>query len=643
MGEKIRLLSDHVANQIAAGEVVQRPASVVKELLENAIDSGATHVSLILKEGGKTLIQVVDDGSGMSETDARMAFERHATSKIREAEDLFDLYTKGFRGEALASIAAVAHVSLKTKEQQHTVGTEITIEGSTLKSQEPCSTPVGTAIVVKNLFYNIPARRNFLKSHTVELRHCLDEFHRVALIHPEVRFDMYHNGSDVFRLPSGSPKQRIVAMFGDKMKEKLVPIEISTEIAEIHGFICKPETAKKTRGEQFFFANHRFIRSPYLHHAIVSGFEGLLKEKTHPGYFITLDVPRDSIDINIHPTKTEVKFEDEQSLYTIIRSTVKHSLGQFSIAPTLDFTKDARLEVPYAYQSKAVQPPEIEVDSSYNPFHAPLVTKKTAFESGTQQRSGKTKGNSSPASWESLHVGLQEKYESEFDERLQTTIGDSLSVETQHTVDTKSGEQGVASFLSEKSFKSDSLVFSVFQLYRKYIVTSTKSTLVLIHQQRAHERILYENVIKNITHSSAVSQQLMFPVELQFSTRDCMELQNLSEYIEQSGFRIEIEPDRVKVTGIPVQSKESEVSAIFHEFLNTQYNNIPDRCSPIERTARAIAKTSAIKSGTQMSPDAQQHLVHSLFACEESQISPEGKKIVTNMSIEEIDRKYNTL
>ena len=347
MADFIQLLPDHVANQIAAGEVVQRPASVVKELLENAIDADATEIILVLKDSGKTLVQVTDNGKGMSTTDARLCFERHATSKIKSAEDLFNLHTKGFRGEALASIAAIAHVELKTKMEGEDVGTRILIEGSEVMAQEVAVLPKGTTIAVKNLFYNIPARRNFLKSNPVETRHIIDEFHRVALAHPKVNFRMVHNGNDVFHLSESNLRQRIVSIFGGKTNEKLVPVSEETDIVKVHGFVLKPEYAKKSRGEQFFFVNDRFIKSPYLHHAVLSAFDGLVKSDHYPGYFLFLAVAPHAIDINIHPTKTEVKFEEEHAIYAMLLATVKHSLGQFSIAPVLDFERDASFETPY--------------------------------------------------------------------------------------------------------------------------------------------------------------------------------------------------------------------------------------------------------------------------------------------------------
>ena len=345
MSSIIQLLPDHVANQIAAGEVVQRPASVVKELLENAVDTKATDIKLIIKDAGKSLIQVVDNGIGMSITDSRLCFERHATSKIRQAEDLFSLYTKGFRGEALASIAAIAHVEMKTKQEQDEVGTHCIVEGSKFMSQDPAVMPKGTSFLVKNLFFNIPARRNFLKSDTVEYRHIVDEFQRVALAHPSIHFTMYHNGSEMFILPISNFRQRIVTVFSGKTNEKLVPIAEETEIVNLHGFIGKPEFSKKNRGEQFFFVNNRYIKSGYLHHAVMAGYEGLLKDGAQPSYFIYLDVPPHTIDINIHPTKTEVKFEDEKTIYAILRSTIKRSLGIYNITPTIDFETEATVDI----------------------------------------------------------------------------------------------------------------------------------------------------------------------------------------------------------------------------------------------------------------------------------------------------------
>ncbi|MGB2153728.1 MAG: DNA mismatch repair endonuclease MutL, partial [Flavobacteriaceae bacterium] len=446
MGDIITLLPDHVANQIAAGEAVQRPASVVKELLENAIDADSSHVQLIIKEGGKTLIQVIDDGKGMSITDARMAFERHATSKIKSASDLFELNSKGFRGEALASIAAVAHVEMLTRTSEDEIATQIKIVGSDVQEQEPIVAPKGTSIAVKNLFFNIPARRNFLKSNAVELRHIIDEFHRVALAHPQIAFTFFQGGNELFDLPATNLRRRISHIFGSKIDDKLVPIEESTSVSSVSGFVLKPIAAKRTRGHQFFFVNDRFIKSPFMHHAIMNAYEGLLAEGTVPGYFIFFNLDPKTIDINIHPTKTEVKFEDEQSLYAILRSCVKHSLGMFSVTPTLDFDRDPNLDTPYNQVNKQVGIPNLEVDSNFNPFKNPVAP-----------RFSKPK----EASWESLYV----------------------EVESQPTPTLLEHES-----MEGKSFDAVKL----FQLMNRFIVSSIGSGLLIIDQQRAHERILYE-------------------------------------------------------------------------------------------------------------------------------------------------------
>ena len=445
----IQLLPDHVANQIAAGEVVQRPASVVKELVENAVDAKATEIKLIVKDAGKTLIQVIDNGLGMNVTDARLCFERHATSKIRHAEDLFAIHTKGFRGEALASIAAVAHVELKTKQDQEELGIHIIIEGSKVITQDVAVLPKGTSFLVKNLFFNIPARRNFLKSDNIELKHIIDEFERVALAHPTISFTMISNGSEVFHLPSSNYRQRIVNIFGGKTNEKLVPVTEETEILKITGFVGKPEFAKKNRSEQFFLVNNRFIRSPFLHHAIMNAYDGLLRDNNQPSYFLFLEVPPHTIDINIHPTKTEVKFDDEQALYAILRATVKHSLGMFNVAPILDFERDANLDVPYDYKDKTLGTPTIQVDRSYNPFETENETKKYSGPSVSFSKNTQTQPH-----WESLYTNLKQ---------------DASEV----SVDTFETDLVASKLFDDKPTESHTLLY---QFNRKYIINSIKST-----------------------------------------------------------------------------------------------------------------------------------------------------------------------
>ena len=589
MADIIQLLPDHVANQIAAGEVVQRPASVVKELLENAIDAGSTQIKLIVKDAGKTLIQVIDNGSGMSTTDARLSFERHATSKIKTAEDLFNLHTKGFRGEALASIAAIAHVELKSKTSTTEIGTKITIEGSEVTSQEVVVVPTGTTISVKNLFYNIPARRNFLKSNSVEMRHIIDEFHRVALAHPNVAFSMISNGSDVFNLPESNSRQRIVNIFGNKTNEKLVPVEEETEILKIKGFVLKPDFARKSRGEQFFFVNDRFIKSAYLHHAVLSAFEGLIKDGTHPGYFLFLDVEPKSIDINIHPTKTEIKFDDEHAMYAMLRSTVKHSLGQFSIAPVLDFNRDAGFDTPYEYSKKSASVPTIEVDKDYNPFQ-----KETKYGSGTfQPRKEKT------ASWESLYVGLQDEHAS--------------TKPSEENVQFESDE--VTGNLFEK--ETETIGQTTFQLQNKYILSPIKTGIMVIHQNFAHQRILYEEVLKNITVKEAVSQQLLFPLLLSFSIPEMEILKKVKEQLEHTGFVFsQIKKDSLEISGIPVTLVESQAEIVLSQLIEDITNEVPDAgFSQNDLLAKSMAKSMAVRSGAPLNKEERDHLVHQLFAC----------------------------
>ena len=608
MADIIQLLPDHVANQIAAGEVVQRPSSVVKELVENAIDANATSIKLIVKEAGKTQIQVIDNGKGMSETDARLCFERHATSKIRSAEDLFQLQTKGFRGEALASIAAIAHVELKTKLEHTDLGTAITIEGSEVKSQEVTVTPQGTSISVKNLFFNIPARRNFLKSNTVELRHIIDEFHRVALAHPSIEFVLYHNGSELFNLPKSNYRQRIVNVFGSKINDKLVPVSEDTEIVKITGFVAKPEYSRKTKSEQFFFVNNRFIKSGYLNHAVSAAFEGLLKEGYYPSYFINLEVDPHSIDINIHPTKTEIKFEDEHTLYAIIRSAVKHSLGQFNVAPVLDFDNDTNLDTPYSYKDKQAVAPVIQVDRNYNPF------KDSGYKSSVQRLH--------TAKWESLYVGV--------------APSPSIEPPDEMAFESEAGNEQLFQTAQEASSSA------VFQLQQKYIVSSLKSGLLIIDQHRAHQRILYESFLKNMTVKSAVSQQLLFPLKLHFSTTDIEHLKSLKQELEQSGFVFEsFKNESIEISGVPFNVSDSEISIIFEQLISDIENEVPEaNFSATDLLAKSMAKSLAVKRGQSLTKEEQEHMLNSLFACKEPAVSPANKPTYITIETNNLDKKF---
>lgn len=610
MTDIIQLLPDHVANQIAAGEVVQRPASVVKELLENAIDAGATEIKLIVKEGGKTLIQVVDNGIGMSNTDARLSFERHATSKIKCAEDLFNLHTKGFRGEALASIAAIAHVEMQTKPEGEEFGTHLRIEGSKVAFQEVAVCPKGTSISVKNLFFNIPARRNFLKSNQVELRHISDEFHRVALVHSNISFHFYNNGSELFNLPKGNFRQRIVQIFGTKMNERLVPVEEDTEVVKLSGFVIKPEYAKKSRGEQFFFANNRFIKSPYLHHAINAAFEGLMRNEMQPGYFLQMEVDPSTIDINIHPTKTEVKFDDEQTLYAILRSAVKHSLGQFNVAPMLDFEHDRNLDTPYSYQSKDAVLPKVTVDPGFNPFEdnksAPRQVQKQSVK------------------------GWQDLYEVD-------------TSDSQHFSSVQFESEATNSNLFDKQATNIEESTVCFQLNHKFIVTKTKSALLVINQNRAHQRVLYEQFLKVLSNDTMVKQELLFPEEKVLVANEFGILKGIEDDLSALGFDITFDSTKksIKIDAVPGLMTEVNIGTVLENLIVTfEEENNTNELSTTELTAKNLAKSMAVKNGQPMDAASQMALVNDLFGCLEPELSPFKKRTYVLVSDNELENKF---
>ena len=611
MSDIIQLLPDNVANQIAAGEVVQRPASIVKELLENAIDAGASEIKLLIKEAGKTLVQVIDNGHGMSTTDARLSFERHATSKIKTAKDLFNLHTKGFRGEALASIAAVSHVELKTKQENQELGTHIKIEGSVIQSQDVISIPTGTSVAVKNLFFNIPARRNFLKSNSIETRHIIDEFNRIALAHPSVDFTLYNNNSESLNLRKGNLKQRIVAIFGSKTNEKLVPIEETTDIININGFVSKPKFTKKKRGEQFFFVNDRYIKNGYLHHAVVNAFDGLLAPGYHPSYFLYLTVPPHSIDINIHPTKTEIKFENEQALYAIIRSTIKHSLGQYNVTPILDFDRDATMDVPYHFKDKkTITNPQIEVDPNFNPFE---------LEKGSNSSNSFEKQKS--AQWESLYAGTNS----------QEVNIQNIEVEAQ--------------IVSKELFdESDNEIKNkTYQVHQKYIISIIKSGVVFINQNLAHQRVLYEDLLTKMTIEDTSCQQLLFPLELVFNKADIELCKEIQPELESTGFQFSsIENDTITLSGIPSNVNQDNLQVLFEELFETIKNEVPESSfSQLDTIAKSLAKSLALKNGTKLTSREQEELLGKLFTCKEPNHSPFGKKTFINLSLEEIQLKFD--
>lgn len=615
MADIIQLLPDHVANQIAAGEVVQRPASVVKELLENAMDAKAARIKLIVKDSGKTLIQVIDDGMGMSTTDARFCFERHATSKIKTAEDLFRLHTKGFRGEALASIAAVAQVELATKQEENEVGTKIHIEGSKILRQEPTVAPKGTSVSVRRLFFNIPARRQFLKSDPVEFRHIIDEFHRVSLTHPDTAFQLFHNDNELFNLPVSNLRQRIVNVFGGRTNEKLVPLSEETDLVGISGFVGKPEFARRSKAEQFFFVNHRFIRNPYLHHAVMSAYDGLIKEGTQPSYFIYLNVDPAGIDINIHPTKTEIKFENEQALYAMLRASVKHSLGQFSAAAVLDFDRDQTLDVQYEQLKTVPILPKIEVDADFNPFDSNKGFDKPRTFLKTSQ----------PA-WESLYVGLESKSNNPLTEELE--------------IDLESEEVTGSIFDKEKENSSPA---EFFQIHQKYIMCMVKSGMLLIDQHRAHRRILYEDFLGKLSEEKTASQQLLFPVTPDFSHGEVGLLSELKEHLEHAGFYFsKFGTEGIEITGIPVLLTPEKTTSILQNLIEDLEHEIPDSYfSAIDLLAKKLSKSIAVRHGQSLNQKEQQQIIDSLFACKEPKLTPENKTVFIRLGWDEIEKKFN--
>lgn len=604
MADIIQLLPDHVANQIAAGEVVQRPASVVKELLENAIDAKATSVKLLIKDAGKNLIQVIDNGIGMSQTDARMSFERHATSKIESAFDIYNLHTKGFRGEALASIAAIAQVELKTKQENKEIGSILKIEGSKIILQEVISTPKGTSIAVKNLFFNIPARRSFLKSNAVETRHIIDEFQRVALAHSDISFLLNHNDNEVYNLKSENFRQRITAIFGDKINDKLIPINETTDLVKITGFVAGPKFSRKKRGEQFFFANNRFIKSNYLNHAINKAYEGLLASGYFPSYFMFLEVDPKTIDINIHPTKTEVKFEHESDIYAIIRATVKHSLGQYNIAPLLDFNRDNTMDVPYDYQKSSKKTPSISVDPEFNPFKNQEKSNFTA----QKEQSG----------WEALYI---------------------------ETKDTRT-ELAVESVISQPELFQDieeKHVTKTLQLQKKYIVSSLKDSMIVIKQSLAHQRILYEELLTKITVEEAVSQQLLIPIEVEFTKQDVAILFEIKQELENVGFKFaEFRSDGVIFDGIPTTIPQDKLVSTLEEIIDSVKLEIEqDNFGLLDTIIKSLAKSLAIKSGKYLNSKEQEEIINKLFSCKEPSYSPYGKLVFTKLALDEIEKKFN--
>ena len=613
MADIIQLLPDSVANQIAAGEVIQRPASVVKELVENAIDAGATQVKVNIKDAGRTLIQIIDNGCGMSDTDARMSFERHATSKIKSANDIFAIRTMGFRGEALASIAAIADVELRTKEHDHDLGTFIHITGSNIVSQEPVNCDSGTNFQIKNLFFNVPARRKFLKSNPAELKHIINEIQRISLANPEISISLVHNGSTIYDLTGSNKRVRIVSMFGKNINQNLIPIDTETSLVKITGFIGQPKHARKTFGEQFFFVNQRYIKHPFFHRAIMQAYEKILPPDAIPSYFIYFDLNPADIDINIHPTKTEIKFENESAIWQILQASVREALGKFNVVPSIDFDQAGSVEIPMPlHDYTEVRTPEIKINPAYNPFETPSQTKNY---SGTN--SGIAPGQAKKpnlSNWQSLYKGL----EPNFSERQETPEEEPVQFRIEEQQTTK----------------------SAIQFKNKYILTPVKSGLMVIDQKRAHERILYERLLQVMESHEVASQQQLFPETFELNASDTPILVSILPDLKALGFDIREHGNNCFIiNGTPgVLNTTSPVEIIESLLEETKNSPIDLQGKARETVAVSLAQASAIPYGHALKQIEISELIDNLFACETPNFSPSGKKVLSIMPLEDFEK-----
>jgi len=609
----IQLLPDNIANQIAAGEVIQRPASAVKELLENAVDAGANEIKLIINDAGKALIQVVDNGKGMSETDARMAFERHATSKIKNIDDLFRIKTMGFRGEALASIAAVAQVELKTKRAEDTAGVYIEIENSIVTKQEPVAMEHGTSIAMKNLFFNVPARRNFLKSNPSELRHIIDEFIRVAMAFPEIFFSLTSNGQQVFYLERGSLKQRIVQILGNNYNAKLVAVQEKTDYLNIIGFVGKPETAKKTRGDQYFFVNNRFIKSAYLNHAVMGAFNELIAKDSFPMYALFIDLDPSQLDINVHPTKQEIKFEDEKIVYAFVQSAVKHALAQFSITPTLDFELDAGIQ-----QLDAVNKPYTEEIKS----GAASSSLYQTFTQKNQAHKVEKSGNSSLGHWRPEPKPVKGEVESFYGKEFPSHSGIQQTTVT-----------NVATSFADAA---------IMQVHNAYIIVQNDKGYLLVNQQNAHERILYERFSNAVEGKAIATQSSLFPVTIELSTADAVLLNELLPDLHQLGYVLEpFGNNTFVIQGTPADLTQGNEKIALEKMLE-QYKHFSSdlKYSRREKLLRSMALQQSIRSGTSLTQKEMQTLLDDLFSCSVPNSTPNGKPTYMSFKKEELDKMF---
>ena len=612
MSDIINLLPDSVANQIAAGEVVQRPASAVKELLENAIDAGADQIKLIIRDAGKGLIQVIDNGRGMSPTDARMSFERHATSKIKKANDLFDIRTMGFRGEALASIAAIAHVELKTRQRNESMGTQIIIEGSSIIEQTEVATQEGSIFSIKNLFYNTPARRNFLKSNVVEIRHIQEEYNRVALMHPNIAFSFYDEDRRKSILSQGSLKMRIVELFGKTLNTKILSVEEKTDYIGISGFVGKPETARKTRGEQYFFVNKRFIRHPYLNHAVQNAYEELIPQGHFPSYFINFDIDPKMIDVNIHPTKTEVNFQDERTIYQILRASVKMTLGKYAFSPQLDFEREMSFDAPPLPAGVEPKQPTIHINPDYNPFETD--NNNTPKSGSNWSPPTKTERElSNEQNWQQLYEGL---------ENTDSQVSIRSNLDTEPVLDVSQ--------------------MQLFQIEGQFIAASIPGGLLLINQRAAHERILYDRFSDIMSQDSPACQRKLFPEIIEFSPADMDLVKELWEEIHQLGFELkELDTNEIQILGAPPDIVNEASDRILEGMLEHYKNNqIEVRLDKKSNILLSMAKNLSVREGQVLKAEEMTALVEALFECKENAYSPSGQKTMTKLGIEELNYKF---
>lgn len=614
MPDVIQLLPDAIANQIAAGEVIQRPASVVKELMENAVDAGSSHVKLVIKNAGKSLIQVIDDGCGMTETDARMSFEKHATSKITNINDLFALNTKGFRGEALASIAAIAQVELKTRVADNAVGTLILNEGTSIKTQEPCQTPIGTSVAVKNLFFNVPARRNFLKSNNVESKHIIEEFFRIAIPHYDVSFSLFNNNHELYHLKAGNLRQRIVALFGDSFNEKLVPIKEETDVVKISGFIGKPNFARKTRGEQYIFVNDRFIKSAYLNHAIFKAYEDIIPKDRFPFFVLFVDIDPAKIDINVHPSKHEIKFDEERLVYTFVNAAARHGLAQYSITPAIDFDQEAALNEMGSF---------IQKDKDYDPSKSAMNYQKSDFPF-TQKERQNDQSQQNLQNWQELYSVSKPEAE--------------VQQEFTYTVPSKGNEETTVAGKQEDAKEQN----KPYQIHAKYIVSPIKSGYILIDQQAAHERVLFERYRRSINNSTHLSQKLLFPKTIEFAAMDSDILREILDDINELGFDLQEFGDNAFVLhSVPNDFVVSDEKAMLDGLIEQYKNNLQVvKLDKRESVARSMAQSACIRSGKVLNSSEMLVLIDELFACDNPYTTPSGRLTFVKYELKDLEKSF---